>query len=356
MAPRLAKGRGPGADARAAPVGTPAATVWASLPMPALPDPAAERRAAAELDAAVRYLHSAHRLGRHCERTDHLADMRREAEHEVESQAHALDKLEGALSPKAATLLWLAEAHQFGSLDAYIEWLIDQPISAAPLERVPVQSERAVRAAMRGQPREVVRLAAQRAIRDAIFGVELVIRLNGAAVELSKVEGLRYAVLFWQMRALGAEASLSGDEASRQATSASVARWRTWCTDVTALVTRLCAAEETRVHLERLYLDGHPALFPDAIEDGARLREGAERLAGLGDTLGPLFEGHPPTPGRRRKLDLDALRAAARRQAPALAARLVDEARLATLDVIGDEAAAAAIAARRFRAGMEADA
>ena len=44
-----------------------------------------------------------------------------------------LAKLEGALSPKAATLLWLEEAQQFRSLPAYVAWLIDQPISASPL-------------------------------------------------------------------------------------------------------------------------------------------------------------------------------------------------------------------------------
>ena len=54
-----------------------------------------------------------------------------------------LAKLESALSPKAATLLWLAEAHQFGSLPAYVDWLIDQPISVAPLQRVPEQARAA---------------------------------------------------------------------------------------------------------------------------------------------------------------------------------------------------------------------
>jgi hypothetical protein len=260
-----------------------------------------------------------------------------------------LARLESALSPKTATLLWLSEAHGFGSLEAYVGWLIDQPISAAPLERVPGQSERAVRAAMRGQPREAVREAAHQAIRDAVFLVELVIRLNGATVELTRLEGLRYAVLHWQMRAFSAEASLSGAGASRQATAAAVASWRTWGADVTALFARLQAAEEARVHLERQYLDGHHALFPDAIQDGARLREGAERLAGLGDSLSPLMEGHLPA-RRRSKVDLEAVRSGARAQAPALAARLVDEARFATLDVLGDGAAASAIAARRFRA------
>ena len=78
---------------RAAHVGAPGATRWASLPIPNIPDPAAARRASAELDAAVRYLHSAHRLARHCERPDHLAEMRREAEREVEAQGEAIAAL-----------------------------------------------------------------------------------------------------------------------------------------------------------------------------------------------------------------------------------------------------------------------
>ena len=41
----------------------------------------------------MRYLHSAHRLGRHCERPDHLAEMRREAEREFEAQADAMAAL-----------------------------------------------------------------------------------------------------------------------------------------------------------------------------------------------------------------------------------------------------------------------
>jgi hypothetical protein len=32
------------------------------------------------------------------------------------SLSSRMDKLEGALSPRGATLLWLTEAHEFGSL------------------------------------------------------------------------------------------------------------------------------------------------------------------------------------------------------------------------------------------------
>jgi hypothetical protein len=266
-----------------------------------------------------------------------------------------LAKLEGALSPKAATLLWLAEAHQFGSLPAYVDWLIDQPISAAPLERVPEQARTAAVEAMHGQPREAVQEAAHRAVRNAVFGVELVLRLNSVAEETIRIEGLRYAALFWEMRALSAEAELARRDRSRTDGSALnlAERWQAWCEGSTALLTGMCAAGEARLLLERRYLDGQPALFPDATDEWRRLRESAERLARLGGVL-------PPAPASRRRahrsgeveppdLDIDALRAAVRTQALVQAARLGDEARAATFDVVGDGAQANAIAARRFR-------
>jgi hypothetical protein len=271
-----------------------------------------------------------------------------------------LAKLESALSPKAATLLWLAEAHQFGSLPAYVAWLVDQPISAAPLERVPTQARAGALETMRGQPRDAVREAVHRAVRDAIFGVELVLKLNVAAEETIRIEGLRYAVFFWEMRALTAEAELARRSRSRAGRSASnlVERWQAWCTATTALLTGICAAEEARLLLERRYLDGHPALFPDAAADWERLRESVERLAGLGDALRPLMEGRRRAPRSADieppGLDLDALRSGARAQIPAVAAGLVDEARAATLDVLGDAAGTISIVARRLRAGTQA--
>jgi hypothetical protein len=273
-----------------------------------------------------------------------------------------LAKLEGALPPKAATLLWLAEAHQFGSLPAYVDWLIDQPISAAPLERVPKQARAAAVAALRGQPREVVREAAHQAVRDAIFLVDLVLRLNSVATETIRIEELRYAALFWEMRAISAEAQLARRNRSRADRSASslVERWHAWCTATAALLTGLYAAEEARLLLERRYLESHPALFPDATADWERLRESEERLAGLGDALRPLIRGRRRAPRSAEieppGLDLGGLRSAARTQAPAVASRLVDEARAAALDILGDTEGATSIAARRLRAAVSDDA
>jgi hypothetical protein len=247
-----------------------------------------------------------------------------------------LAKLEGALSPKAATLLWLVEAHQFGSLPAYVDWLIDQPVSAAPLERVPEQARAAALEAMRGEPKEAAREAAHQAVRDAIFLVELVIRLNSVAEEAARLLGLRFAALFWEMRAISAEAQLETGGPSRGA----------------SLIGSLYLAEEARAHLERRYLEGTPTLFPDLAADWQALREQAERLAGLGDVVGvtaATVDGARRRRGRPR-IDLRQLRAAALNRAPEEAASLVDVARAAALDTLGDSDGGATIAERRLRA------
>jgi len=262
-----------------------------------------------------------------------------------------LAKLEAALSPKAATLLWLAEAQEFGSLPAYVALLIDQPISVAPLERVPEQARAAALESMRGQPREAVQEASRGAVRDGLFLVELVLRLNAVAEETIRMEGLRYAIFFWEMRALTAEAALARRSRSRAgvSTSSLAEHWQAWCEGSTGLLIGIYAAEEARLLLERRYLDGHPALFPEAVEDWARLLEQAERLVGLGDAFRPLMVGTPRLRGAAAGIDLDALRARARALAATLVGRLLTDARAATLDILGDTDAATALAARQLR-------
>jgi hypothetical protein len=196
-----------------------------------------------------------------------------------------LAKLEGALSPKASTLLWLEEAHEFPTLPAYIDWLIDQPASAAPLYRVPEAAEAGVRAALRGEKRDAVARSARQAVRDAVFLVKLVIRLNSVAEETIRIEGLRYAALFWEMRAVAAEAELETGTEGPRGRRAIARRWEAWRDAVSGWLTNLYAAEEARRLLERRYLDGRSVLYPDLGRYWHTLRESAERLAGLGESL-----------------------------------------------------------------------
>lgn len=264
------------------------------------------------------------------------------------SAERRLARLEGALSPHAATLVWLEEAHRFPTLSAYVGWLLDQPEEAAPFWRVPEQAETAVRQAMRGAPREAIQRAARQAVRDAIFLVELVIRLNFAAEEGIRFEGLRYAALFWERRALAAEAELETGSEGPQGRRTIARRRAAWREAVSGWLTNLYAAEEARLLLERCYLDGRSVLFPDLGRDWDALRETAERLAAPGDSLTVLRD----RASRRRGqpvLNLGALRTAARARVAAEAAYLADTARAAALDLLGDAEGAVAIAERRRR-------
>jgi hypothetical protein len=127
---------------------------------------------------------------------------------------------------------------------------------------------------------------------------------------------------------------------------------------VASLIGDLYAAEEVRAHLERRYLGGTLCLFRDLAADWLALGETVERLASLGDVVAVTatrVEGASHRRGSsslRAKINLRQLRAAALRRAPEGAASLVDAARAATLDALGDAAGAATIAERRLRAGF----
>ncbi len=181
--------------------------------------------------------------------------------------ARRLAKLEGTLTPKAATLLWLTEAHGFPTLAAYVAWLVDQPASAAPLYRVPQAAEAGARAALRADRPAARERAVREAVNQAVFLVELVIRLNTAAEELIELVDLRYAALFWQMPAISAEAQPESAGTSRGLSGRRTSRWAAWRRQVASLIGDVYLAEEARGQLERRYLDGRPALFPDLAAD-----------------------------------------------------------------------------------------
>ena len=186
--------------------------------------------------------------------------------------------------------------------------------------------------------------------------VELVLRLNSVAEETVRIEGLRYAALFWEMRALAAEAELARGREHPDADHTIAERWQAWREGSTGLAAGLFLKEEARALLERRYLEGTPTLFPDLAADWLRLCEQAERLAGLGDLVdvtAATVDGARRRRGRapgRPQIDLHQLRAAALEGAPDEAASLVDAARAAALDTLGDTDGVAAIAERRLRA------
>jgi hypothetical protein len=151
------------------------------------------------------------------------------------------------------------------------------------------------------------------------------------------------------MRAISAEAQVETAGGSRRTSRDFTARWAAWRRAVAHLVGRLYAAEEVRVHVERRYFEGTPTVFPDLAADWHALREQAERLAVLGDVVNVTVRRLERGRRRRPQIDLCQLRSAALRRAPEGAAYLVNDARAAALDALGDTEGATTIAARRLR-------
>ena len=193
-----------------------------------------------------------------------------------------LDHLEGGLPPREGTLLWLSEAQQHGSLPAYCGWLVDRPLAEAPLVRLHEQAVTEVRRVMRGEPLERRYEGEEQADRDVAFLFEVVMLLNVEAEKLVREGGLRYGMLFWEMRAISAEGGPRQRPAAPDPVWGSIAeRWTRWHAAVSGLLDDLRVSDEARTLLERRYLDGRVTLFPDLVARWSQLREAVADLAVL---------------------------------------------------------------------------
>jgi hypothetical protein len=233
-------------------------------------------------------------------------------------------KLESALPARTAALRWMCEAHRFGSMVAYLDWLGGQPRSAYPLNRVPVQAIAAAAAATKGLPPEYAGEAHERALRDALFLVYLVLEIDVAAAEMVGTSAAELVLLAEETLALGSE--LAAPDPRGEDHGGNWAERRTnWLARAGSWLIRLYAAESAWTDLERRYLDGRPSVFPDRAADLALLREGAEDLFELAAM--PRRKRGSTVPAVRDGMDLDALRISALDVAASETARLVDTAR-----------------------------
>lgn len=170
-----------------------------------------------------------------------------------------------------------------------------------------------------------------------------------AAAETIRVEGLRYADLWWEARAITAETELLPASQSPSGRRAITRRWADWRGTVSDWVMTLEEAEAARRLLERRYLDGHDVQFPDLARERHALTEATERLAGVRGSVVVRRQG-----GSRnaRMTSLAPGRTAVNGRADAVAAGLVEGARAAALDLLGDAVGRfGSVAARRRPAG-----
>jgi hypothetical protein len=236
--------------------------------------------------------------------------------------ARRLAALETALGPTERVLAWLDEAQAFGSLEAYVDSLLDQPPEAFPINRLAREAASAARTEVK-RPAEAVDEAVRRALRATIFRFELVIRINVVAHEMVDREVLVYAALACQL------AMLMSAERTERRTDLAYSRRMAQCRDVAAgRVVELLAEQEARSIVEKRYLGGHPALFPDGIDHWAEQLRLAQELAVMADRIAELDGAAPAA-----QTDPGALAG----RAALLAADIVEPARSSALEKL-DEA------------------
>ena len=262
--------------------------------------------------------------------------------------ARRLAKLEGSLGPAEVVYRLLAEVQQFSGLVEYTRSIVELPDSAAPLNRITEQVETAVRASMRGEPRDTVETAVRRAVGDAVFLFVLALKLNGAAFEVAKVEGLRAAALFFWMGALlgGPRADDLTPIEAKTYKRELADRWAQWRTVADRLSLDVRVENEARATLERRFFGGHDVFFEDVSRRWAEHVDMIERLASLADAMAPT--GGPMARSRRSK-GSDAVGSVTERVADRVA-RLADDARVRAYETLGDRPRAVQILERRLSA------
>jgi hypothetical protein len=127
-------------------------------------------------------------------------------------------------------------------------------------------TEATFRASMKGASREAVEAAVRRATGDGFFTFLLILYLNGAALEVARLEGLRApAALYWMGSLLGgpSEKDLSPTDWAEHKKEQASAR-HSWRAVVAGLLARVMVEDDAREQLEAGYLGGHPSLLADA--------------------------------------------------------------------------------------------
>jgi len=113
-----------------------------------------------------------------------------------------LDKIERALTPKQAVILWLQSTAEYRNLLEYVQYLKDQPASEAPLYKITKKVSQSIRESMKGQPQREVEQAVYRAERDVYFLVNLRNQVNGYVATEERVWSLMFVALEGNLRAM----------------------------------------------------------------------------------------------------------------------------------------------------------
>jgi hypothetical protein len=169
-----------------------------------------------------------------------------------------LDAIEGALSPTELVVAWLAEVHNCGTLDACVRTSLEEADYVPPINRLAHAAMDSARLRAKGKPREEIDKAANQAVRETLFRFPLVMRIN-----TRDHDRLERQLLFTALFSARLGLLLYTPEEER-ARDRHFVRQYAELRDLVAMNARdFEMAGQAREAVERKYLAGHPALFPD---------------------------------------------------------------------------------------------
>jgi hypothetical protein len=235
-----------------------------------------------------------------------------------------LAKVEEALDPPGIIVRWLAEAHAYGDMTAYVRARLDDPVP--PLDELVRQARQAATGA-RSRPRDEADATVRRAIVGTVFRFKLVLRLNVVTSDVLDQEVLIHGAL-----------SMAGVMAMEGLSERRGLMLLATCRDrLLARVTELLCHDAARANVEKKYLRGMPTLFPatqrqwdDQVRQSQTMAVMTMRLAELDG-----FGGRSPDDPK-----------AVERRVAALVADLTEPARSDVYNEIGDGRRAYAVGRR----------
>jgi hypothetical protein len=116
-----------------------------------------------------------------------------------------MDKLESNLSPTQAVLLWMNEAHEFGSIEEYARYLKTQPDSVRPIRRLVEQMTTSVEQAKKGKPKPEIHRALRQAGLDVLFLFFLHQQVNGMLLDKERYFACHALMLDKELASLARE-------------------------------------------------------------------------------------------------------------------------------------------------------
>ncbi len=258
--------------------------------------------------------------------------------------------LERSHGPASAVLMWVQAVNQYQIFDDYDRACIDEVPGSTDLDRLHDQVVASVTDALKGKPPAELDRATGTALDNAHFLYQLVLALNNSVLEFARAAPPRVLALFHEARLLARDpltANVRVRRADREGANRVDADWNAWQVAVDAIIDEVRADKRARTIILDRYFDGQAVLFAQFARCWARL----EKLAGLLDRKGIDWAPRPArSPARRRgRRDPDGQSDPMESRAVSRANELIDNARIATYDRMGQHDRAMAILERRFR-------